>query len=273
MSEVVDTATLICAGATYPKNYPCIYRLYTPAGHHYIGSTKDINQRIKKHETRLRKQQHSNHKVQLAYNTYGLYWEVLHPVSSPARLQFVEQQYLTKYSSCDKSLNISQYAQYNPHYNGKGRPVGCAGHGHKETTVVDTLTNTTAIFHSQKAAKDYLCKLLNQKYISINKNGYIIKDRFYVLCDNITKKPRPLKKQTNKWFDSSNLSKNDRISIGRTDRIVVSLTNIVTGVTTKFQSIKRASRFVYNETGIKVQLYKYVNKGVYRHYKITKHGV
>lgn len=257
---------------SYPDFYPCIYKLYTDTGHFYIGSSKKPKERIKKHETLLRKNKHGNKKLQEAFNSTNFSWQILQPVSSVNRLQFIEQQYLDKYYKDDKCLNVSTYAQHNPYYQGKGRPKGIPAHNKKITKVIDALNGETVTFPSIKTAINYVASLLGQKTVTVNWKGYPIHDRFYILPEGICPADRPVKRDVGLWFKPPT-TKADRISIGRTNRKVVELTNTLTGEITKHQSCKRASRFIQNEIGVKVQLYKYLTRGTYKHYKLKEYGV
>ena len=74
-----------------------IYSIVTPDGKRYVGSSRDIETRLRRHLAGLRKGLHQNHKLQSAFNVYGevglvlLHVEIDVPIE---RLRDREQYYM-----------------------------------------------------------------------------------------------------------------------------------------------------------------------------------
>ena len=75
----------------------------------YIGSSNDIDGRIKRHISNLEKNKHYNNKMQNEYNTHReLDFEIIEIVDDISKLRDVEQYYINLYESYnDENLNIS----------------------------------------------------------------------------------------------------------------------------------------------------------------------
>ena len=97
-----------------------IYKLLSPDGHYYIGSSNNIQRRTTKHFQQLRKNRHINRFLQNVYNKHPKEWRVECLEEVPEdKLIKVEQKYLDVCYGKDKCLNLTLVANKPP--SAKGR--------------------------------------------------------------------------------------------------------------------------------------------------------
>lgn len=71
-----------------------IYKIISPSGKFYIGSSKNIERRIKEHWYDCRKQQHKNQALQRAFNKYGPLPFVILLECEESELLYYEQKFI-----------------------------------------------------------------------------------------------------------------------------------------------------------------------------------
>lgn len=81
-----------------------IYKLFTPHGHTYVGSSINIESRITTHMALLRGRNHTNSRLQGAFNQYEMDYSVLY-VCDPELLESSEQFWVNR---LNPSLNLTR---------------------------------------------------------------------------------------------------------------------------------------------------------------------
>ena len=82
-------------------------------GHYYFGSSIKIELRLKNHISKLKAENHRNHRLQRIYNKYGidsLMFEVVE-YCSPEKTLIVEQKFLDKYANDENCINFCKDAK------------------------------------------------------------------------------------------------------------------------------------------------------------------
>jgi group I intron endonuclease len=93
-----------------------IYKIITPTGYYYIGSTKCLKNRCYKHTRNLRLNKHGNPHMQNRFNKYGDCWSMIaleYVEPSEEMLEYVEQQYIDRIINDPYCMNINPVA-YRP---------------------------------------------------------------------------------------------------------------------------------------------------------------
>ncbi len=101
-----------------------IYRILNISnGKHYIGSSQDIEQRLKRHMNSLRKGSHINLYLQSAWNKYGEFnfvGEVVEEVKGNSNIRLAREQVYLDIGFAEKILyNIAETANYPPCFEGE----------------------------------------------------------------------------------------------------------------------------------------------------------
>lgn len=73
----------------------------------YIGQSRDINTRIRRHTSELRSNKHKNLLMQQTWNTYGKPECITLDICSEQELEYLERYYIKEFDSCNTGLNIT----------------------------------------------------------------------------------------------------------------------------------------------------------------------
>ncbi len=99
-----------------PDNTPSgIYKIISPDGFYYIGSTNNFSQRFQTHYTSLLKNKHSNSHIQNRFNKHPVGWKfTLLEYTSADNLLKCEEVYLKEHFGKEGCMNINPRAERPP---------------------------------------------------------------------------------------------------------------------------------------------------------------
>jgi group I intron endonuclease len=104
-----------------PELIAGIYKIQSPDGHYYIGSTKNFKKRFKSHQRELVAKNHCNTYMQNVFNKnkYGWQFILVEPVGGKQNLLQLEQNYINLHYKDNSCMNICEIVE---------KPPVCRGH-------------------------------------------------------------------------------------------------------------------------------------------------
>jgi group I intron endonuclease len=151
-----------------------IYKILSPTGSYYIGSTKNFRRRMFQHFRDLRLNCHTNIRLQNTYNKYpGFNWifEAFESVNVVSLLD-VEQKYLNEHFGNEKCININSFACKPPIGKGKKFLKGCTPWNKNIKTGPESIETRNAKSIAKKGKRCPKRTEEHQKKLNVWKKGY-----------------------------------------------------------------------------------------------------